>query len=100
MEFVNYIISIALVAMLIQFGEPWMAIGASLIAMIASKETKASILIMISLIALFFIDTIGMKEYWLFAVIGLVAFGYLIGIGGNDQQQADPYAGLMSGMMG
>ncbi len=96
MDLMNYVISIALIAITIQFGEFWMGVGATIILIIASKDIKASFLMLISLVILYFINGIGMQDYWLFAVAGLVALGYLLGLGGNEQP-ADPYAGLLGG---
>ncbi len=76
-----------------------MAIGATLILIVASKELKAIFLMIITFMTMYFINGIGMKEYWLFAVIGLVAIGYLLGLGA-EEKAADPYAGLMGGMEG
>ncbi|MDD3084134.1 MAG: hypothetical protein PHP82_03865 [Candidatus ainarchaeum sp.] len=99
MDFMNYVVSIALIGIMVQFGEMWMALGATLILIVASKEVKASLLMVITLITIYFINGIGMKEYWLFAVIGLVALGYLLGLGA-EEKAADPYAGLLGGEMG
>lgn len=99
MDFMNYVISVALIGLIIQFGEVWMALGATLILIVASKEVKASLLMIITFATMYFINGIGMKEYWLFAVIGLVALGYLLGLGA-EEKAADPYAGLMGEMGG
>jgi hypothetical protein len=99
MDFMNYVISITLIGIIIQFGEIWMALGATLILIVASKEVKASFLMIITFIAVYYINGIGLKEYWLFTVIALVALGYLLGLGG-EEKAADPYAGLMDGFGG
>jgi cell division protein FtsW (lipid II flippase) len=99
MDLSNYVISVALIAITMQFGEAWLGIGATLILIIASKDLKASILMIITLGVMYFINGIGMKEYWLFAIIGLVALGYLLGLG-TEEKEADPYAGLLGGGMG
>ena len=97
MDLLNYVISVALIAMVIQFGELWMGVGATLILIIASKNVKVSFLLLISLGAMYFVNGIGMKEYWMVAVLALVALGYLLGVGG-EEKSADPYAGLLGGM--
>jgi hypothetical protein len=99
MDLLNYLISITLIAVVIQFGEFWMAIGGTLILIIASRDVKASVLMIISVFVLYFINGVGMKEYWLIAVIALVALGYILGLG-NEEAPADPYAGLLGGMGG
>jgi len=93
---VNYTVSVALIAFTIQFGELWMGIGATLILIIASRNLKASLLMVISFAVIYFINGIGMKEYWLFAMLALIALGYLLGLGA-DEQPVDPYAGLLGG---
>jgi hypothetical protein len=100
MDLLNYVISIALIGMIMQFGELWMAIGVGMISIIASRDIKAGTLILFSMGLLYFVNIIGMKEYWLFAVIGLVALGYIIGVDAGGQEQQDPYAGLMGGLGG
>ena len=98
MDLSNYVISIALIAIVIQFGEVWMGVGATLILIIASKDLKASILMILGLGAMYFINGIGMQEYWLIATAILIALGYLLGLSDSDEAAADPYAGLMGGM--
>jgi len=99
MDLMNYVISIALIAITIQFGEVWMGVGATLILIVASKDFKASILMTLAFASMYFINGIGMTEYWLFAAAGLIALGYILGLGSEDQgQAADPYAGLLGGM--
>jgi cell division protein FtsW (lipid II flippase) len=98
MDLTNYIISVALIGIVIQFGELWMGIGACLILILASKDIKASFLMALTLALMYFINGIGMKEYWLFATIALVALGYILGLGKDEEAPADPYAGLMGGL--
>lgn len=96
MDFMNYVISVAVIGLIIQFGELWMALGVTFILIIASKEIKATFLMILSFITMYFVNGMGMKEYWLFAVIALIAIGYLLGLG-SEEKAADPYAGLMGG---
>ena len=94
----NYLISVIFIAVAIQFGELWMGLGATMILIIASRDIKASFLLIVSFGVFYYINGIGIKEYWLFAVLGLVALGYLIGLEGkNEAAGADPYAGLLGG---
>lgn len=101
MDLMNYLVSIIIIGVAIQFGELWMSLGAVLILVVASKDIKISILFVIAFLAFYFLTGIGLKEYWLIAVIGLVALGFILGIdsSGNEQSE-DPYAGLMGGMGG
>ena len=100
MDIVNYLISVAIVGIAVQFGELWMVLGIATVMIIASRDIKVSIMIVITLATLYFINGIGMQEYWLFAMLGLIAIGYLIGIDSGQQASADPYAGLLGGDMG
>ncbi len=100
MDLVNYILSLMLIAIAFQFGQLWIVFGATLILIVASKDIKVSILFIISLIVLYFINSVGMKEFWLIAMIGLVLLGYLFGLGNEPQQAQDPYASLLGGGMG
>jgi len=99
MDLVNYLISLVILGVAIQFGELWIVLGAATILIVASKDIKASILFVITIGVLYFISGIGLKEYWLFAMLGLIVLGYLFGLG-NDAPAADPYAGLLGGDMG
>jgi len=101
MDLMNYLVSIIIIGVAIQFGELWMSLGAILILIVASKDLKVTFLFIISFLVFHFINGIGMKEYWLFAALGLVALGFILGIdAGQQEAQADPYAGLMGGMGG
>ena len=99
MDLVNYLISMILLGIAIQFGELWIVLGAATILILASKDIKASFLYIITVGVLYAINSMGMKEYWLFAILGLIVLGYLLGLG-NDAQPADPYAGQLGGDMG
>jgi|GEM_PF-1222679 len=99
MDLMNYLISITIIALAISFGEAWMAIGATLILIVAANDFKASMLMFISLFVFYFINGIGMKEYWFFGVLGLIVLGYLLGLG-KEEAPADPYAGLFGGAGG
>ena len=100
MELVNYLVSIVILGVAIQFGELWIVLGAVTILIVASKDIKASILFIITVGVLYYISSIGLKnEYILFAMLGLIVLGYLLGLG-NAAPAADPYAGLLGGDMG
>ena len=100
MDLLNYLISIFILGVAIQFGELWMVLGAATVLIIASKDIKASFLYIVSVGVLYFVNGAGLKEYWLVAVIGLIILGYILGLGDDSQAQADPYAGLLGGDMG
>jgi hypothetical protein len=101
MDLMNYLVSLIIIGVAIQFGELWMGLGSVLILIVASKDIKISALFILSFILFYYLIGIGLSEYWLFAVIGLVALGFIFGIdAGGQEQSADPYAGLMGGMGG
>ncbi len=98
MDLLGYVISLLLVAVAFQAGETWIVIGTVLILAIASKDIKISLLLIISVFVLFYINNIGANDYWLPVMICFVAIGYLFGLGKEDEQaQTDPYAGLLGG---
>ena len=99
MDLVNYLISMVILGIAIQFGELWIVLGAATILILASKDIKASFLYIVTVGVLYFINSLEMNEYWLFAILGLIVLGYLLGLG-NDAAPADPYAGLLGGDMG
>jgi len=96
MDLMNYLVSVTIIALAISFGESWMAIGAALILIIAANDIKASILMIVSLFVFYFINGIGMKDYWFIGILGLLVLGYLLGMG-KEEAPADPYAGLLGG---
>jgi hypothetical protein len=96
MDMMNYLISIIMLALIISFGEIWMGIAAAGILIVATRESKATILILIGLVVFYYITYVELKEYWLIALLGLLMLGYILNIDKDGQpQQADPYAGLM-----
>jgi hypothetical protein len=99
MDLLTFLISLTLLGFAIQLGESWMVIGATLILVLASKDIKASLLLIISVFVLYAINGIGMKEYWIFAIFFLLGVAYLFGLG-KEEAPADPYAGLLGGMGG
>jgi cell division protein FtsW (lipid II flippase) len=96
MDLLNYLISVVILGVSVQFGELWISLGTAMILIIASKDIKTSILLIITMGVLYFITGIGMQDYWLFAIIGLIALGYLMGLG-EEKAASDPYAGLLGG---
>jgi hypothetical protein len=96
LDLLTYLISIVILALAIQFGEIWMVLGATMILIIASRELKISFLLIISVAVLYFINTVGMKDYWMVAALGLIALGYFLGVG-KEEPAADPYAALLGG---
>jgi len=100
MDLLSFLISITLLGFAIQLGEVWIVFGATLILVLSSKDIKASLLTIISVVVLYVINGMGMKEYWIFAIFGLLIFAYLLGLGKEDAAPADPYAGLLGGMGG
>ena len=101
MDILNYLVSVAIIAITLQYVEVWISFGATMIVIIASRDLKTSILLLISFATLYIINGLGMSEYWLFAALGLVALGYLLGVGAeNAGAAADPYAGLLGGAGG
>ncbi len=73
--------------------------GATMILILASKDVKASMLLIFAVFVLYMINGIGMKEYWIFAVFGFLGIAYFLGLGKEEAPQ-DPYAGLLGGMGG
>jgi hypothetical protein len=102
MELINYLISILFIGILVQFGEFWIVAGATLILVVSSKEVKTGLFMIFSAFALYYVNGIGMNDYWIFAMVILVAMGYLLGIGKGEEQGAgaSPYGDLLGGMGG
>ncbi len=99
MDLLTFVISVALLGFAIQLGEFWIVVGATLILILASRDVKTSLLMIVSVFVLYVVNGIGMKDYWLIAVLFLVGIAYLFGIG-KEEAPADPYAGLLGGMGG
>jgi cell division protein FtsW (lipid II flippase) len=99
MDLLTFLISLTLLGFAIQLNEFWIVVGATLILILASKDVKASLLMIVSVFVLYVINGMGMKEYWIFAIFGLLAVAYFLGLG-KEEAPADPYAGLLGGMGG
>jgi len=100
MDLLSFLVSITLIGFAIQLGEVWIVFGATLILVLSSKDIKASILTIVSVGVLYYINGVGMKDYWIFAIFGLLILAYIMGLGKEDAAPADPYAGLLGGMGG
>jgi len=99
-DLLTFVIAIAIIGFAIQLSEFWVVLGITMILILASKDIKASILLILSVFVLYFINSMGgMKEYWFMAIIVLLALGYIMGLG-KEEAPADPYAGLLGGMGG
>ena len=99
MDLLTYLISVTLLGFAVQLGEVWIVLGATLILVLAARDFKASLLLIISVIVLYIVNGMGMKEYWIFAIFLLLGLGYILGLG-KEEAPADPYAGLLGGMGG
>jgi cell division protein FtsW (lipid II flippase) len=99
MDLLTFLISITMLGFAVQLGEVWIVVGATLILILAAKDFKASILLLVSVGVLYFINGIGMRDYWMFAVFALIGLAYILGVG-KEEAPADPYAGLLGGMGG
>ncbi|MEI7961744.1 MAG: hypothetical protein WCI04_05405 [archaeon] len=99
MDLLTFVISVALLGFAVQLGELWIVLGATCILILAARDFKASILFVLSVFVLYFVNGIGMKEYWIVAVFALLIVAYLLGLGKEEAPQ-DPYAGLLGGMGG
>jgi hypothetical protein len=99
MDLLTFLVSVTLLGFAIQLNEMWIVLGATAILILASKDIKASILMILSVAALFVVNGIGMKEYWWIAIFAMLILAYLLGLG-KEEAPADPYAGLMGGLGG
>jgi len=80
MDLITFVISVALIGFAVQLGELWIVVGATCILILASRDFKASILLLISVFVMYFVNSIGMKEYWIVAVFVLLGVAYVFGI--------------------
>lgn len=93
MDKFTFLIAIVLIAMAFQFGETWLVFGIAGLLIIASRDLKAIVLMIVAVAALYWLQGIGMREYWLAVVIGLVALSFLLGVGGEEKEQPPPLMG-------
>jgi len=100
MDLLTFLISVALIGFAVQLGELWIVFGATTILILASHDIKTTLLLIISVAVLYFVNGIGMKEYWIVAVFVLLGIAYMLGLGKEEAQPQDPYAGLLGGMGG
>ncbi len=99
MDLLTFLIAIALLGFAVQLGELWIVLGATIVLILAARDFKTGILLVISVIVLYLVNAVGMKEFWIIAVFGLLIVAYLLGLG-KEEAPADPYAGLLGGLGG
>lgn len=99
MDLLTFLIAVAIIGFSVQLGEVWIVLGVATILILASRDFKVSILLILSVLVMYVVNGIGMKDYWIIAVFALLGVAYLFGVG-KEEAPADPYAGLLGGMGG
>jgi hypothetical protein len=100
MDIFNFIIMLVVLAFAIQYQESWVVLGLASIMIVSDMKPKFIFIILLSVGVLYYINSIGLKEYWLIATVGLILVAYLLGIGKEQAPPADPYGGLLGGLGG
>lgn len=102
MDLFNLILAIIFLMMATQWSEePWLIIGMIAILIVAMKDMKSTIILIIAGVALYVIKD-NLKEYALYVIIGLILLALLLGKkteeGQSEMFNPGGFGGLMEGM--
>lgn len=101
MDAFNYIITIVLMMLVLQFNLGLFAFGIMFISIITSKDLKSVIVILISGGIIYYAKAMGLLDaYWVAILIATIALFYLFKLdkgSGAEMYNPDPFGGLMGG---
>lgn len=101
MDLFNLILAVIFLMMATQWGEPWLILGLLLILVVAMKDFKSTIILVVAAIALYVIKD-NLQEYALFVIIGLILLALILGKkteeGQSEMFNPGGLGGLMEGM--
>ena len=101
MDSFNYMVTIVLMMLAMQFGEGWMSFAILFISIISTKDLQSIILLIISGVVLYLSKSMGLFDYWPIILVGLIGLSFVLGTGKSGGQpeyyNPDPFGGLMGG---
>ncbi|MBU2100298.1 hypothetical protein KKG83_03340 [Candidatus Micrarchaeota archaeon] len=102
MDLFNLILAVIFLMMATQWGPTWLIGGIVLILIIAMRDLKSTIILLVAAIALYFIKD-NIQEYALFVIIGLILLAMVLGKKADEGGQPEMFnpggfGGLMEGM--
>lgn len=103
MDSFNYLVTVILMMIGMQFGESWIAFAILLISILSSKDLPTILLLVFTGGILYYLKIANLYDYWLIVLIVLVGISFLFGTkqggGQPDYYAPDPFGGLMGGGM-
>ena len=95
MDTFNFLLSMILMLMAIQFKQDWLVLGILAISVLTSKDMSTILMFVIGTVVLYFFVGSGdiNGQWWLPIVFGLIVLSIILG--GKQQEPApDPFGGL------
>ncbi|VVB98941.1 Uncharacterised protein [uncultured archaeon] len=95
MDTFNFLLSMILTLMAIQFRQDWMVLGILVLSVLTSKDLATTVMFIIGTAVLYIFVGSGdvNSELWLPIIFGLVILSVILG-GKQEAPQQDPMAGL------
>ena len=102
MNLFNLILAIIFLMMATQWGDTWLIVLMLAVLLVAMKDLKSTIVLVVAAIAMYFIKD-NLQEYALFVIIGLILLALVIGKRAEEEGQPEMFnpggfGGLMEGM--
>ncbi len=103
MDAFNYMVTIVLMMLVMQFNMAWMAFGILFISIITSKDLMTVIVLLVTGGIIYYAQAIGLlNAYWPIILLVSIGLFYLFrldkGSGGQPEMyNPDPFGGLMGG---
>ena len=102
MNLFNLILAIIFLMMATQWGDTWLIVLMLAVLLVAMKDLKSTIVLVVAAIAMYFIKD-NLQEYALFVIIGLILLALIMGKKAEEEGQPEMFApggfgGLMEGM--
>ena len=100
MDTFTFLIAMFLIAIAFQFEQNWLIFGIVAIMIISLRSLSATFILLVTVVAIFFIKSSDFAEFWPAALIGLIILNILLGVGKQPKmpEMYSPYGGLMGGL--
>ncbi len=102
MDIFTLIVAILFIMLAIQYGQHWLAFAIVAVMIIAMRSIGTTVLLIIALIALYFVKVSEITIFWPIIIFGIIILALAIGSKGKGQQPEyyapEGYGGLLEGM--
>ncbi len=106
MDLFNFLVTIILVFLAVQYHQPWIVFAILIISILTIKSLRLTIgLVAAALLMYFFFDSGSIQSYFPLIILGVLVIGLILGVGkGEEQPQSfgggGGYADLLGGFGG